>query len=162
MNCTCIPRLSHLNSSACMNERDWTINRMHACDWTNERMNEFDWTNEWKRTTAPAGGGDPMRIAQQAEAASVIAVLKASGMRRAEEKTVDAVVVYSDVQPDVAGRYALRDGRKMSKHSPHHRSPALTRRTHLSNRQRLIERPRVKPRFFFFSPPKPRFFSLAA
>ena len=73
-----------------------------------------------------------MRIAQQAEAASVISVLKASGMRRTEEKTVDAIVVYSNVHPEVAGRYSLRNGRNLSKHSPLYHGQASNRRTHLS------------------------------
>ena len=57
-----------------------------------------------------------MRIAQQAEAASVISVLKASGMRRTEEKP-STIVAYSNAHPEVAIS-TTANGRNLSKHSP--------------------------------------------
>lgn len=56
-----------------------------------------------------SGAGGPMRIAQQAEARGVIEALTEHGKKRAKAQ-VEAISVFSDVHPEIAGRYTRRDG----------------------------------------------------
>jgi hypothetical protein len=59
-----------------------------------------------------SGSGGPMKIAQQAEAGSVIDALKATrgNGRRTDGTAVRRVEVFSETHPEIAGRYDARDG----------------------------------------------------
>jgi len=59
----------------------------------------------------PKGNGGAMKTARQAEASSVITVLKAQP-KRAEDKIVASVTVFSEVHPEIEGQYSPRDGKE--------------------------------------------------
>ena len=56
-----------------------------------------------------SGAGGPMRIAKQSEAGAVIEALSQHGKQRAKSQ-LQAISVFSDVHPEISGRYTQRDG----------------------------------------------------
>ena len=63
----------------------------------------------------PSDASDPVRIAKQSEAAAVLSVLRAHGVKRRADKPVTHLTVFSEVQPQVAGTYAARPGSEVPK-----------------------------------------------
>jgi hypothetical protein len=63
----------------------------------------------------PSDSSNPARVAQQSEAAAVLAVLKSHGGRRRAESTVTRLRVFSQARPEVAGEYAVRPGSEIPK-----------------------------------------------
>ena len=56
-----------------------------------------------------SGAGGPMRIARQSEAGAVIEALAQHGKQRAKSQ-LQAISVFSDVHPEISGRYTQREG----------------------------------------------------
>ena len=62
----------------------------------------------------PSDASNPLRVAQQSEAAAVLEVLRAHGSKRTE-KPATYVTVFSEVRPEVAGTYCARPGSEIPK-----------------------------------------------